>query len=170
MEQVERFKYLRSYITRDRRCEKEIRARINLAQNASQKFKSLVTSRAISMGLRKRFMNSPSIYSTFYNKSRFLWYKHETLHVGRTTDFKHFENQGHSRFGLERKLQRFKYKVFQPPSLTLSSQRWRCFRAISHNLSLFYIENSYFIYSNDSQDLFKFTNVFIKLKTLKYAY
>ena len=95
---------------------------------------------------------------------------HETFLVGRTTDFNHFENQGYSKFGLERKLQRFKYKVFQPPSLTLSSQRWRCFRAISHNLSLFYTENSYFIYSNDSQDLFKFTNVFINMKTLKYVY
>ena len=58
LEQVERFKYLGSCITRDGRCEEEIRARINMAKNAFQKIKSLVTNRAISMGLRKRFLKT----------------------------------------------------------------------------------------------------------------
>ena len=55
---MERFKYLGSYITRGGRCEEEIRARINVARNAFQKIKSLVTNRAISMGLRKRFLKT----------------------------------------------------------------------------------------------------------------
>ena len=58
LEQVERFKYLGSYITRDGRCEEEIRMRINMAKDAFQKIKSLVTNRAISLSLRKRFLKT----------------------------------------------------------------------------------------------------------------
>ena len=58
LEQVEGFKSLGSYIARDGRCEEKIRARINMAKKAFQKIKSLVTNRAIPMGLRKRFLKT----------------------------------------------------------------------------------------------------------------
>ena len=39
LKQVEKFKYVESYITRDGRCENEIKARINMAKDAFQKIK-----------------------------------------------------------------------------------------------------------------------------------
>ena len=58
LEQVERFNYLGRIITRDGRCEVEIKARINRAKDAFKKIKSLVTNTAISLGLRKRFLKT----------------------------------------------------------------------------------------------------------------
>jgi len=58
LEQVGRFKYLGSLITKDARCEQEIRTRIALAKGAYSKIKQLVTNRSISLSLRKRFIKA----------------------------------------------------------------------------------------------------------------
>ena len=58
LEQVSRYKYLGSVVTRDGRCVDEIKARIAIAKTAFNKVKPLVTNRAISVSLRKRFIKS----------------------------------------------------------------------------------------------------------------
>ena len=58
LEQVERYKYLGSIVTRDARCVEEIKTRINIAKNAFNKIKHLATNRSISLNLRKRFVKS----------------------------------------------------------------------------------------------------------------
>ena len=56
LEQVSRYKYLGSVVTQDGRCTDEIKARIAIAKTAFNKVKPLVTNRAISDNLRKRFI------------------------------------------------------------------------------------------------------------------
>ena len=58
LEQVERYMYLGSIVTRDAGCVDEIKTRINIAKSAFNKVKHLVTNRSISMNLRKRFIKS----------------------------------------------------------------------------------------------------------------
>ena len=56
--QVNLFKYLGSIITSDGRCEKDIRSRIAQAKEAFNKKRSLLTSKAKSLPVRKRFIKS----------------------------------------------------------------------------------------------------------------
>ena len=58
LEQVEKYKYLGSVVSRDARCVDEIKQRIVIAKNAFNKVKHLVTNRSISISLRKRFIKS----------------------------------------------------------------------------------------------------------------
>ena len=58
LEQVDSFKYLGSLITKDARCEKEIKTRTALAKMAFGKVRPLVTNTSISLNLRKRFIKA----------------------------------------------------------------------------------------------------------------
>ena len=58
LEQVHRYKYLGSLITRDGRCVEEVKTRIAIAKNAFNKIKHIVINRSLSISLRKRFINS----------------------------------------------------------------------------------------------------------------
>ena len=63
LEQVERYKYLGSVVTRDGRCKEEIKTRLAIAKSAFTRIKSIVTNRTISISLRKRFIKA-YIWST----------------------------------------------------------------------------------------------------------
>ena len=58
LEQVEKYKYLGSLVTQDGRCVEDIKTRIAIAKNAFTKIKAMVTNRAISINLRKRFIKA----------------------------------------------------------------------------------------------------------------
>ena len=51
-------KYLGSIVTHNGRCVEEIKTRIAIAKNAFTKIKAMVTNRAISVNLRKRFIKA----------------------------------------------------------------------------------------------------------------
>ena len=51
-------KYLGSIVTHNGRCVEEIKTRIAIAKNAFTKIKAMVTNRAISINLRKRFIKA----------------------------------------------------------------------------------------------------------------
>ena len=58
LEQVQRYKYLGSVVTKDGRSVEEIKTRIAIAKNAFNKVKHIVTNRSISISLRRRFIKS----------------------------------------------------------------------------------------------------------------
>ena len=58
LEQVQRYKYLGSVVTKDGRSVEEIKTRIAIANNAFNKVKHIVTNRSISISLRRRFIKS----------------------------------------------------------------------------------------------------------------
>ena len=58
LEQVEKYKYLGSLVTQDGRCVEDIKTRIAIAKNAFTKIKAMITNRAISINLRKRFIKA----------------------------------------------------------------------------------------------------------------
>ena len=65
-EQIERLKYLGSFITQDGSCVEDIRGRIKMAKDAFQKTKSLVTNTALSLSLRMRSIKSFTSSTLFY--------------------------------------------------------------------------------------------------------
>ena len=58
LDQVGKYKYLGSIVTRDARCVEEIKTRLAIAKSAFNKVKHLVTNSSISVRLRKRFIKS----------------------------------------------------------------------------------------------------------------
>ena len=64
LEQVGRYKYLGSVVRQGGRCVVEIKTRVAIAKNASTKIKPIVTNRAMSISLRKRFVKA-YVWSTF---------------------------------------------------------------------------------------------------------
>ena len=64
IEQVEKFKYLGATITEDGRSETEIKTRTSIAKEKFSQMKKLLTSKQISLKLRKKILNC-YIYSIF---------------------------------------------------------------------------------------------------------
>ena len=64
IEQVQNFKYLGTIITEDGRTETEIKKRAGMAKEKFSEMKNLLTSRQLSLNLRKKMLNC-YIYSIF---------------------------------------------------------------------------------------------------------
>ena len=64
LEQVQKFKYLGQWITEDGRCNLEVKTRIEIARSAFTKLRNILTSKGLSLSLKKRLVHC-YVLSTF---------------------------------------------------------------------------------------------------------